>query len=147
MRSLGLQFALLLLILAACVGAFFLPSLNLDKPVVGYLAALLSANVGYTFVRNHELRDLYLGSFWIANLFMLSSPFGLWRARLGKGDVFLALLALWDVLTLSFGIYSRVRHDVGNVIIGWYVWETSLVAMTLLLLLVRAQSRPSVKRG
>ncbi len=141
MRSLGVQFALLFLILAICAGAFFLPSLSLDKPVIGYLTALLSANVGYTFVRSHQLRDLYLGAFWIANLLMLASPFGLWRARLGKGGVFLTLLVVWDVLTLSFGLYSRVHHDVGTVLIGWWVWEASLVAMTLLLIVVRSQSR------
>ena len=141
MRSLGVQFAFLVLILAVCAGAFFLPALQLDKPVVGYLTAVLSADVSYTFLRSHELRDLYLGSFWIANLFMLASPFGLWRARLGKGGVFVTLMLIWDLLTLSFVVYARTRHEVGSVLIGWCVWEGALVAMTLLLLVVRSQSR------
>jgi hypothetical protein len=103
---------------------------------------VLSADVSYTFVRSHEVRDLYLGSFWLANLFLLASPFGLWRMRQRRGGVFLMLFVLWDLLTLSFGVYSRIHHDIGSVLVGWYVWEASLVAMTVLLFAVRAQSPP-----
>src|SRR6266496_5428312 len=136
MRSRGLQIALFLLILAVWIASFFLPALYLDKNVIGYMAALLSADVMYTFARSHQLQDLYLGSFWLANVFLLASPFALWRAWKGKAGAFITLLAFWDVLTLSFAIYCRVRHDLGSVLIGWYVWEASLVAMPLLLLLI-----------
>ena len=137
MRTLGTQVALHLLLLALWVVSFFLPALSLDKPVVGYITALLSANVGYTFIRSHQVRDLYLGSFWLANLFMLASPFGLWRARIRKGKVFLTFFAIFNVLTLSFGVYSRIHHDVGTVLIGWWLWEASLVGLTMLMFAIR----------
>src|SRR4051794_7365274 len=108
--SRGVQLVLLFAILLVWIASFFLTALHLsDKGTVGYIACFLSANVGYTFLRSHEVRDLYLGSFWLANVFMLASPFGLWRARISKAGVFLALFAVWDLLTLSFGVYSRVR--------------------------------------
>jgi len=135
-----LQVALLLLILAGWVLSYFLPALDLGKSTLGYMAAFLSANVCYTFFRSHQLRDLYFGSFWIANIFMLASPFGLWRARLGKGGIFLVLMTLWDLLTLSFAAYIRTQHDLGTVklLVGWYTWEATLVAMTVLLFATRA---------
>lgn len=136
--SRGLQVGLLLLIVLVWIGSFFLSALNLgDKGTIGYIACFLSADVAYTFLRTHQLRDLYLGSFWLANLFMLASPFGLWRVRIGKGAVFLTLMVIWDLLTLSYGIYSRFNHDVGSPLLGWFVWEATLVAMTLLLAVVR----------
>lgn len=140
--SRGVQIAVLLLIVLVWIGSFFLSALNLgSKGTIGYMACFLSADVGYTFLRSHQLRDLYLGSFWLANIFMLASPFGLWRARVGKGLIFITLMALWDVLTLSYGVYSRVQHDVGTPLIGWFVWEAALVAMTLLLAMVRFSRR------
>ena len=132
------QVVLLLVILIVWVGSFFLTAISLgDKGSLGYIACFLSANVGYTFFRSHQLRDLYLGSFWIADLFMLASPFGLWRARIGKGGLFLLLLTIWDLLTLSYGVYSRIHHDVGSPMLGWFVWEGTLVAMTFLLAAAR----------
>lgn len=140
--SRGVQIAVLVLIVLVWIGAFFLQSVSLsDKGTIGYMACFLSADVGYTFVRSHQLRDLYLGSFWLANVFMLASPFGLWRVRIGKGAAFLTLMTIWDLLTLSYGIYSQVRHDVGTPMVGWFVWEGALVAMTVLLAAVRFSAR------
>ena len=145
MRSRGLRIALFLLILAVWIASFLLPAIYLDKNVIGYMAALLSADVMYTFVRSHQLQDLYLGSFWLANVLMLAAPFALWRTWKGKGGVFLILLAIWDLLTLSFAVYCRVRHDLGSVLIGWCGWETSLVGMTILLFAVRRSHLPSLR--
>jgi hypothetical protein len=110
----------------------------------GYIAALMSISVLTSIEPSAWLTHLYLGSFWIANLFMLASPFGLWRARLGKGGVFLALMAFWDVLTLSYVLYYRVTGLYASVLIGYSAWVGSLVAMTVLLLLVRRAHLRSV---
>lgn len=140
--SRGIQIALLFLILLVCAAAFFLPSVKLsDKGTLGYIACFLSADVGYTFFRSHQLRDLYLGTFWFANVLMLASPFGLWRARLGKAAVFLMLMVVWDLLTVSYAYYCRINHDVGTPLVGWYVWEGSLIAMTILLVSTRISHR------
>lgn len=141
MRSLGLQFALLLLILAVCAASFFLPSINMDAVRPGYVACMMSITVLTSIEPSAWLMHLYLGSFWFANLFMLASPFGLWRARLGKGGVFLLLMGFWDALTLSYYVYHRVTGNYAAVLVGWCVWEASLVAMTLLLFLVRRARR------
>src|SRR5689334_9629951 len=111
MRSLGFQSALLLLVLALCTASFVLPAINMDAVRPGYVACLMSATVLKSIESSAWGQHLYLGSFWLANLFMLASPFGLWRARLGKGGVFLTLLILWDLLTLSYFVYHRVTGN------------------------------------
>lgn len=141
MRSLGVQLVLLLLILAVCAGSFFLPSINMDAVRPGYVACMMSVTVLTSIQRSGWLMHLYLGSFWLANLFMLASPFGLWRARLGKGGIFIALMAIWDVLTLSYYVYHRVTGNYASVLLGWCLWEASLVAMTLLLISIRRAHR------
>ncbi len=141
MRSLGLQITLFLLVLIIWAVSFFLPAVNMGAIRPGYIAFLMSVSVLTSIEPSAWLMHLYFGSFWIANLFMLASPFGLWRARLGKAGVFLLLLAFWDVLTLSYFVYHRLTGNYAGVLAGWCVWEFSLVAMTILLLLVRVQSR------
>ena len=141
MRSIGLQLVFLLLLIAACVASLFLPSINMDAVRPGYVACMMSVTVLTGIQRSGWLLHLYLGSFWLANLFMLASPFALWRARIGKGGVFIALLAFWDALTLSYYVYHRVTGNYASVLLGWCVWESSLVAMTLLLVLVRRAHR------
>ncbi len=141
MRSLGLQLALLVFVVAVCVASFFLPSINMDAIRPGYVACVMSATVLTSIERSAWLMHLYLGSFWLANLFLLASPFGLWRARLGKGGVFIALMAFWDVLTLSYYVYYRITGNYASVLLGWWVWEASLVAMTLLFVLIRRAHR------
>ena len=143
MRSLAVQFALLVLIFAICAASFFLPAVNMGAVRPGYIACVMSASVLSSIEPSAWALHLYLGSFWIANLFMLASPFGLWRARLGKGGVFLALLIIWDLLTLSYLVYHRVTGQYASVLLGWWVWEASLVTMSLLLLLVRRAARHS----
>jgi hypothetical protein len=140
MRSLGLQLVLLLLILGVCIASFLLPAINMDAIRPGYIACMMSVTVLTSIEPSAWLSHLYLGSFWIANLFMLASPFGLWRARLGKGGVFIALMLFWDLLTLSYFLYHRLTGNYASVLIGWCVWEASLFAMTLLLLIVRTKS-------
>jgi hypothetical protein len=139
MPSRGMQIALFLLVLVVWIASFFLPAVNMSAIRPGYIAALMSISVLTSIEPSAWLTHLYLGSFWIANLFMLASPFGLWRARLGKGGVFLALMAAWDVLTLSYVVYHRVTGNYASVLIGYWAWVGSLVAMTLLLLLVRRE--------
>lgn len=141
MRSLGLQSGLLLLLIAACAASFFLPAINMDAIRPGYIACMMSVSVLTSIEPNAWATHLYLGSFWIANLFMLASPFGLWRARLGRGGVFIGLLVVWDLLTLSYYVYHRSTGNFAAVLIGWWAWEASLLALTILLLLVRARSR------
>lgn len=141
MRGLGLQIALLLLILVVWIASFFLPAINMDAIRPGYIAAMMSVSVLTSIEHSAWLTHLYLGSFWIANLFMLASPFGLWRARLGKGGMFIGFMAFWNVLTLSYFLYHRLTGNFATVLIGWCIWEASLVAMTVLLLLIRSQSR------
>ena len=137
MRSRGLQTLLFLLILALWIASFFLPAINMDATRPGYIAAAMSISVLTSIQRSAWLLPLYLGSFWMANLFLLASPFGLWRARLGKGGVFMGLMAFWDILTLSYFVYHRVTGNYASVLIGWYAWEASLVTMTILLFSIR----------
>jgi hypothetical protein len=144
MPSRGMQIVLFLLVLVVWIASFFLPAVNMSAIRPGYIAALMSISVLTSIEPSAWLTHLYLGSFWIANLFMLASPFGLWRARLGKGGVFLALMAFWDVLTLSYVLYYRVTGLYASVLIGYSAWVGSLVAMTLLLLLVRRAHLRSV---
>jgi hypothetical protein len=139
-----MQIVLFLLVLVVWIASFFLPAVNMSAIRPGYIAALMSISVLTSIEPSAWLTHLYLGSFWIANLFMLASPFGLWRARLGKGGVFLALMAFWDVLTLSYVLYYRVTGLYASVLIGYSAWVGSLVAMTLLLLLVRRAHLRSV---
>lgn len=141
MRSLGLQIALLLSLLAVCAASFFLPSINMDAVRPGYIACMMSATVLTSIEPSAWSMHLYLGSFWLANLFMIASPFGLWRARLGKGGFFIALMALWDLDTLSYYVYHRATGSYASVLLGWWTWEASLVFMTLLLVLVRRSHR------
>ena len=143
MRSRGTQIIVFLVILIAWIVSFFLPSINTGSTRPGYIAAAMSMSVLYSFERSAWGEHLYLGSFWIANLFMLAAPFGLWRVRNGKGGVFLALMVVWDLLTLSYFCYDRMTHKFANVLVGYFAWEAALVAMTLLLLAVRfAERRP-----
>jgi hypothetical protein len=139
MPSRGMQIVLFLLVLVVWIASFFLPAVNMSAIRPGYIAALMSISVLTSIEPSAWLTHLYLGSFWIANLFMLASPFGLWRARLGKGGVFLALMAFWDVLTLSYVLYYRVTGLYASVLIGYWAWVGSLVAMTVLLFLVRRE--------
>lgn len=132
-----MQIVLFLLVLVVWVASFFLPAVNMGAIRPGYIAVLMSISVLTSIEPSAWLMHLYLGSFWIANLFMLASPFGLWRARLGKGGVFLSLIAFWDVLTLSYFLYHRVTGNFASVLIGYWAWTGSLVAMTLLLLFAR----------
>ncbi len=141
MRSLGVQVALLLLLVGVCVASFFLPSINMDAIRPGYVACMMSVTVLTSIEPSAWLMHLYLGSFWLANLFMLASPFGLWRARLGKGGVFIGLMVFWDLLTLSYYVYHRVTGNYASVMLGWCVWEASLVAMTLFLVRARRAHR------
>jgi hypothetical protein len=134
-----MQIVLFLLVLVVWIASFFLPAVNMSAIRPGYIAALMSISVLTSIEPSAWLTHLYLGSFWIANLFMLASPFGLWRARLGKGGVFLALMAFWDVLTLSYVLYYRVTGLYASVLIGYSAWVGSLVAMTVLLFLVRRE--------
>ena len=134
-----MQIVLFLLVLVVWIASFFLPAVNMSAIRPGYIAALMSISVLTSIEPSAWLTHLYLGSFWIANLFMLASPFGLWRARLGKGGVFLALMAFWDVLTLSYVVYYRVTGLYASVLIGYSAWVGSLVAMTVLLFLVRRE--------
>ncbi|HEY5162168.1 MAG TPA: hypothetical protein VII81_04065 [Terriglobales bacterium] len=139
MPSRGMQIVLFLLVLVVWIASFFLPAVNMSAIRPGYIAALMSISVLTSIEPSAWLTHLYLGSFWIANLFMLASPFGLWRARLGKGGVFLALMAFWDVVTLSYVVYHRVTGNYASVLIGYWAWVGSLVAMTVLLFLVRRE--------
>src|SRR3569832_978781 len=120
MRRLSVQVALLLLFIAVCAASFFLPAINMDAVRPGYIAATMSFTVLTSIEPSAWLTHLYLGSFWIANLLMLAAPIVLWRARRGKGGVFLALFVLWDVLTLSYYVYHRVTGNFASVLIGWY---------------------------
>jgi len=139
-----MQIVLFLLVLLVWIASFFLPAVNMSAIRPGYIAALMSISVLTSIEPSAWLTHLYLGSFWIANLFMLASPFGLWRARLGKGGVFLALMAFWDVLTLSYVLYYRVTGLYASVLIGYWAWVGSLVAMTVLLFLVRRERARAV---
>ena len=141
MRSLGLQVVLLLVLIGVCTVSFFLPSINMGAVRPGYVACVMSITVLTSIEPSAWLMHVYLGSFWLANLFMLASPFGLWRARLGKGGIFIGVMAFWDVLTLSYFVYHHVTGNYASVLLGWCVWEISLVAMTLLLICVRGAHR------
>lgn len=142
MRTLGIQVALLVLLIAICAGSFFLPAINMDAIRPGYIAATMSFTVLTSIEPSAFFTHLYLGSFWIANLLMLASPIALWRARRGKAGVFLALFVLWDVLTLSYYFYHRLTGNFASVLIGWYVWEASVVGMTVLLFAIRRAHSP-----
>ncbi len=140
MSNRGLQIVSFLVLLATWIASFFLPAVNMGAIRPGYIAALMSASVLTSIEPSAWLMHLYLGSFWLANLFWLASPFGLWRARLGKGGVFIGLLAFWDLLTLSYYLYHQMTGNYASVLVGWWVWEASLAGLTVLLLAIR-QSR------
>jgi hypothetical protein len=141
MRDRGTQTIVFLVILVVWIVSFFLPSVNTGSARPGYIAAAMSMTVLYSFERSAWGEHLYLGSFWIANLFMLAAPFGLWRVRIGKGGFFLALMVVWDLLTLSYAGYAHMTHKFSDVLVGYFVWEAVLVAMTLLLFVVRLGAR------
>lgn len=141
MRSRGTQAVLLLLLFVLCVASFFLPAIKMDAVRPGYIAAFMSISVLTSIERSSWLLHLYLGSLWMANLFMLASPFGLWRVRLGKGGVFLALMAFWNALALSYFVYHEVTKNFASVLVGYWVWVASLIATTMVLLIVRSQNR------
>jgi hypothetical protein len=141
MRSRATQSLVFTVILIAWIASFFLPSINTGSARPGYIAAAMSMSVLYSFERSAWGEHLYLGSFWIANVFMLAAPFGLWRVRNRKGGLFLLLMTAWDLLTLSYFCYDRVTHKFAGVLLGYFVWEGVLIAMTLLLFAVRFAER------
>ena len=143
MRNRALQNTLYGVVLAVWVTSFFLPSINLgahNDP--GWKAAGLSATMLFTLEKNALGMHLYFGSFWIANLFMLASPLGLHRARRGKAGVFLALMMVWDLLSLSCAGYAAMSDArLATLRVGYWVWEATLWAMTLVLWTARRQSK------
>lgn len=120
------------------VGSFFLIALDLQGLIPGWRAAAISAVLLGTLERQQWLFHLYFGSFCLANLFMLASGWGLWRARRGRGGVFLGLFVFWDLLTLSYVVYDRVKTPNASTLrLGYGAWEASLVGMTVVLFLAR----------
>lgn len=127
-----------LLMLALWVLSFFLTALDLQGLIPGWRAAAISAVLLGTIERQQFLFHLYFGSFCLANLFLLASPWGWWRARRGRGGVFVGLFLFWDLLTLSYVVYDRIKTPQASTLrIGYWAWETSLVGMTIVLLLAR----------
>ena len=139
----------LILILAIWIASFFAPaafdagaSLNgyeaFGLSVVALAMAFKEAFGSY----QQRLEALYIGSFWIANAFMIASPFVLRRIRRGKRVVaFLSLMGIWDILTCSYLFYEQLTKHIQFVRLGWWMWEGSLIAMTVLLVLVRESSK------
>jgi hypothetical protein len=127
-----------LLMLGVWILSFFVTALDLQGVIPGWRAAAISAVLLGTMERTQVLFHLYFGSFWLANLFVLASPWGLWRARRGRGGVYLGLFIIWDLLTLSYVIYDRVTTPQASTLrAGYWAWEASLVGMTIVLLLAR----------
>ena len=140
------QTTALILILAVWIASFFVPAIRIDKPpIAGYIAAFLSSFMLFAAGRDLISGDfhdfpyvLYIGSFFLANGFMIAAPFALRILRRGnRGTTFLVLMAIWDALTFSWLGFIKIKTDMGSVLLGWWMWEGSLIAMTVLLALVR----------
>ena len=133
---------LYLLMLALWVVSFFLPALYLSGPVnPGWKAAAISAVLLGTLARNELGIHLYYGSFFLANLLVLASPWAYGRARRGRGGVFLGLMVFWDLLTFSYAVYDRWKNTAfTSVRLGYWMWEASLVGVTVVLLAARLSS-------
>jgi hypothetical protein len=137
-------------ILAVWIASFFLPALaNEPKNVPGHWAAFLSGYalfiaIGSLFTHDQvdRLTMLYLGSFWLANLFMIAAPFALRFARRVGALAFISLMGFWDLLTCSYLIYGRITKNMNMVRFGWWTWECSLIGMTALLFVVRRAALP-----
>jgi hypothetical protein len=146
--SRNLQNAACAVILAVWIASFFLPSLaDGQNTLPGYAAAGLSAmalGIGAKalFTSNHSdlAIMLYLGSFCLANVFMLVSPFALRLARRGRALVILCLMGFWVLLDGSYIFYGQATKHMNLVRLGWWIWEGSLIAMTVLLYVVRHES-------
>lgn len=132
------------ILLAGWIASFFLPALSDGQNrLPGYEAAGLSFLALVIDIRSefkpdniNRLEMLYLGSFWLANLFMIAAPFALRLARRARARTFVSLMGLWDILTCSYLFYGHVTKHMNLVRLGWWVWEGSLIAMTLLLYFV-----------
>ena len=142
------QTAVLIILVAIWIGSFFVPALYIEKPIPGYFAAFLSIFMMFTAGKNLIARDfndlgymLYAGSFYLANAFIIAAPFALRIARRGGGRTFLILMAVWDALTFSWLAYTKLKGNAGSVLLGWWMWEASLISMTVLLLLVWHDAR------
>lgn len=126
------------LMLALWAASFLLPALDIQGVFFGWRAAAISAVLLGTIERQELLFHLYFGSFVLANVFMLASPWALWRVRRGRGGIFLGLFVAWDLLTLSCIVYDRIKSPHGSALrIGYWAWEASLAGMTAVLFLAR----------
>ncbi len=72
---------------------------------------------------------------------MIAAPFVLRLARHGRALTFVSLMGIWDILTCSYLFYGQITKHMILVRLGWWMWEASLVAMTVFLLLVREGSK------
>ena len=141
-------------IICVWAASFFVPAIYLDKRLPGYFAAFLSGFALYTAIHGLFSGDhtdlpylLYVGSFCFANIFMIAAPFALRIARRGGGRTFLVLMTVWDALTLSWLAYAKLKGNAGSVLLGWWMWEASLICMTVFLLLVWHDARLAQPRN
>lgn len=141
------QKTVLVILVAIWAASFFLPALRgpgstSGDMMPGYLAAFLSAiclRVGVLGGQDWGL-GLYLGSFCLANLFMVALPFALRRIRRGKGALFLKLMVAWDLLTFSYVLSRPINREYHPVSVGWWMWEISLFGTTALLFQLRSDA-------
>lgn len=146
------QKAILFALLIVWIVSFFLPALEDYPPWLGYRAAagsmILFVGMVLALFRGDfgdvaQAVALFYALLWIANVFMLASPWMLRRTRRGQGQICIALLSVWDVLILV-GLWVRVPKG-GSLVVGakfgYFVWQASVLGMTVYLWLVRQQGK------
>ena len=89
------------------------------------------------------------GLLWIANILMVASPLMLLRTRRGKGQVCIALLAVWDVLILVALWVGAPKGSplTPDVKVGYFLWQASVLGMTIFLWLVREATKSLSAHG
>ncbi|MBZ5533720.1 MAG: hypothetical protein LAO20_20005 [Acidobacteriia bacterium] len=147
------QNATLFALLLVWIVSFFLPALEDNGPWFGYRAAygsmVLFVGMVLALFRGAfgdvEAVPLFYGLLWIANVFMLASPWMLRRSRRGQGQVCIALLTVWDVLILAtlWVLPAKAAKPLERspFLVGYFVWQTSVLGMTAYLWLVRQQAK------
>ncbi|HWF06776.1 MAG TPA: hypothetical protein VHA06_24010 [Candidatus Angelobacter sp.] len=89
---------------------------------------------------------LLYGLLWIANVFMLASPWMLLRTRRGHGQICIAFLAVWDVLILvAIWVATPEGYPLAAAArVGYFLWQASVLGMTIFLWLVRNEAKIAV---
>ncbi len=111
----------------------------------GYVAVALSFAAGFMaffllIISRGELHAkefiylLYVGSLWLANLWMIAAPWRVNRLRQARDRLFLYSLWVWVLLPIPFAWLNRTRPFDPNtgLHVGFYIWWASFLFLALL---------------